>query len=92
VELKARILPDLEVDDPFMVAASHWTGNDAAFRALAPFSPSAATLKTTSALHGGDGSGVLTDRDKRSLEDSLGNNFATYTDGPKTQELPAQHG
>jgi len=87
MELTVRILPELELSDPFMIAASHWTANERCFRALAPYSPSAVTLKTTSTLHGGDGTGILHERDRRKLEDSFGHNFALYTNGPKTQEL-----
>ncbi len=87
MDLSVEVLPGLIISDPFMVAASHWTSNENALRALSLYSPGAVTLKTTSAHQGGDGKRLLSDRDKRRLQDSFGNNFATYTDGPRTLEL-----
>ncbi len=87
VDLAVDILPGLTLSDPFMVSSSHWTANERAFRALAPFTPSSLTLKTTSERLGGSGTPVLARRDMRYLEDSFGRSFARYTDGPKTQEL-----
>lgn len=79
--------PELELPDPLIIASSHWTAKDNAFRQLAPFEPSAATLKTTSEKAGGSGVSSFSKRDKRRLEDANGRFFAQYTDGPKTEEL-----
>jgi len=84
MDLSVNILSGLQLRDPFMIASSHWTSDEKAFRQLASVRPSAITLKTTSDLMGGDGRGR---RDKHRLNDSFGNPFATYTDGPRTVEL-----
>ena len=83
-----ELINGLTLEDPFMIASSHWTANEAAFRHIAKVAPSAITLKTTSETHGGEGiekSGLK--RNKQRLYDSFNNNLATFTDGPKTLEL-----
>jgi dihydroorotate dehydrogenase len=70
-----------------MVASSHWTSTEAAFRAFAPIQPAALTLKTTSAK-GGDGKEAKgKGREKRDIKTSQGHWIAKYTDGPKELEL-----
>ena len=84
MDLTAEVLPGLRPADPFLIASSHWTSTEAAFRQLAAVTPAAVTLKTTSSHMGANGEGP---RDKRVLVDSYGNPFAGYTDGPRTAEL-----
>src|SRR6266853_3057939 len=84
MDLITEPLPGLRLSDPFMIASSHWTSSEAAFRQLAPIRPSAITLKTMSGAKGAAGEGS---RDKQILVDSYGKPFAGYTDGPKTAEL-----
>src|SRR5713101_5723904 len=69
------VLPNLELNDPFMVASSHLTANENCFKQLAPYSPSALTLKTTSQRSGGGGDSTFGPRTKVNLQDSRGNSF-----------------
>ena len=87
MELRTVISPTFSLRDPFIIASSHWTANENAFKQFRTFEPSGVTLKTTSQAKGGDGSRSLEQRRKSALEDSYGNNFAFFTDGPKTLEL-----
>jgi dihydroorotate dehydrogenase len=88
MDLTIQITDKLILSDPFMIASSHWTEKESIFRRLAPFQPSAVTLKTTSINIGGDGSDPDgKKRDKRPLTDSFGKHFAVYTDGPPKVEL-----
>src|SRR5438477_4457621 len=92
-------MPDLTVTfpsgltlrDPLMVASSHLTANDNAFRHLAEVKPSAVTLKTTSLRHGGEGKpggeGKVESRRKVDLDGPGGLLAGAYTDGPKPLEL-----
>ncbi len=79
----------LKFCDPLMIASSHWTSNENAFKQLAPSAPDAVTLKTTSETRGGAGKsqGLGRGRDMRALRNVFGNSFATYTDGPTSLEL-----
>jgi dihydroorotate dehydrogenase len=87
MDLRADIGGGWSLSDPFMIASSHWTANENAFRQLRSRSPAAVTLKTTSPSMGGDGALAFERRRKTPLEDSYGNQFALFTDGPKTLEL-----
>jgi dihydroorotate dehydrogenase len=85
--LQTSILGNLVLPDPFMIASSHWTSTDGAFRKLASVSPSAVTLKTTSERTGGDGRpSEGKERKKVRLQNPFGSTFAYYTDGPKQLE------
>jgi len=74
-----------------MVASSHLTANDAAFRHLAEVQPAAVTLKTASLRHGGEGKpgGETNVESRRKVDfDGPGGLLAgSYTDGPKPLEL-----
>lgn len=83
--LEVEVVPGLVLRDPFMVASSHWTSTQNAFRQLSAFRPSAVTLKTTSARVGGDGSDGK--REKREVVNQFGDPFAYWSDGPKTFEF-----
>ncbi|MHC4090936.1 MAG: beta/alpha barrel domain-containing protein [Planctomycetota bacterium] len=85
--LSVEVLPGLTLRDPFMIASSHWTASKQSLSSLAPFRPSALTLKTTSQRHGGDGKSYIGDRVRAKLRDSRQSEFASFTDGPKTLEL-----
>src|ERR1041384_6357119 len=85
-DLSTTIADGLILRDPFMIASSHWTSTEKAFRNLASVSPSAVTLKTTSEKKGGDGE-AFDKRDMRRLQNRYGDSFATYTNGPPTLEL-----
>ncbi len=87
LNLQSSILSNLVLIDPFMIASSHWTSTDGAFRQLASVNPSAVTLKTTSEQTGGDGKpGEGKVRNKVRLRNPFGSTFAYYTDGPKQLE------
>lgn len=87
MDMTSEIIPGLILRDLFMISPSHWTATEKSLANIAPFSPSALTLKTTSVLRGGSGNADIGRRRKSTLEDSRGNRFATYTDGPATLEL-----
>lgn len=85
--LQSQVLTSLSLDDPLMIASSHWTSTDTAFRQLASVRPAAITLKTTSQKTGGDGQpGKGKARKKLRLRNPFGSAFAYYTDGPKDLE------
>ncbi len=87
VNLTTEPIPGLNFKDPFMISSCHWTATENSLRSLVPFQPSALTLKTTSKVRGGSGGPDIGRRRKCKLEDSRGNNFASYTNGPATLEL-----
>ncbi len=83
-----EVIKGLVLSDPFMIASSHWTSTEAAFRRLAKVAPAALTLKTTSILNGGDGKDKPgLSRTSEWLIDSVGNNFGKFHDGPRTLEF-----
>lgn len=79
--------------DPFMIASSHWTATEAAFRQLASLTPSAVTLKTTSNSTGGTGNSVASGEGagrRRVFVDVLGHagqQVGRFSDGPKEVEF-----
>ena len=87
MDMTIEIIPGLILRDPFMISPSHWTATEKSLSKISPFCPSALTLKTTSIVKGGSGNADIGRRRKSLLEDSQGNRFATYTDGPATLEL-----
>lgn len=88
MNLEIKVLENLVLRDPFWIASSHWTSEESVFKKLALVEPSAVTLKTTSQKKGGGGVDPAgRKRVKRNLEDSFGNSFGVYTDGPKKVEL-----
>jgi len=88
MDLSVELFPSFKLKDPFIVAASHWTADLQAIRNFADLSPSALTLKTTSARYGGSLDKIITlRRNQRRLIDWTKRVFANYTDGPKELEL-----
>lgn len=87
MDLTTHLLPNLTLRDPYMLSPSHWTANERSLTKVAATHPAALTLKTTSNLKGGDGNADFGARCMRRLQDSRGNHFATFTDGPATLEL-----
>lgn len=88
VDLTCAMGDRLRLDDPFMIASSHHTENETAFKSLMWYSPSALTLKTVSNKHGGAGSresGLR--RDRVQLRYPGGSRMGSFTDGPKKLEL-----
>lgn len=85
--LKTRLVGNLELSDPFMIASSHWTSEEIAFRQLAAVEPSAVTLKTVSAKTGGRGEMDYGKRDKIALVHPRDGHFGYYADGPKALEF-----
>lgn len=88
MDLSVEIFPSFRLKDPFMVAASHWTADLQAIKNFVDLSPSALTLKTTSARYGGSLDKIISlQRNQRRLIDWTKRVFANYTDGPKELEL-----
>lgn len=90
--LATRIGAQLILRDPFMIASSHWTDNERSFQNLAPFRPSAITLKTISDKKGGGGVDSATirafgARDKVELRYPTVGHIGYYVDGPPAVEL-----
>jgi dihydroorotate dehydrogenase len=85
--LETSVVDGLTLNDPFIIASSHWTGTESVFRKLAVVNPAALTLKTSSAA-GGDGKETTNrGREKKDIKGSSGSLIAKYTDGPKEIEL-----
>lgn len=75
---------DFILDDPFMIASSHWTSEEKLYSIYEKIIPSAITLKTCSQEYGGDGIGS---RKWTELETYKKNELGRYVDGAKTLEL-----
>lgn len=87
MSLQTRLHCGLVLDDPYMVASSHWTAATNALKKIASVNPAAVTLKTTSIRHGSRAEDSLGKRNQRLLESADGRPFARFTDGPKAVEF-----
>lgn len=84
---QTEVVPGLVLSDPFMIASSHWTESEVALKRLAPLSPAAVTLKTTSEAVGGPGIRFASSRERHQVLNSLRSPIGWYSDGPKGLEF-----
>jgi hypothetical protein len=70
-----------------MMASSHWTESERAFRQLAAVKPAALTLKTTSDKVGGIGTSVVEKRQRHEIVNTYRSTIGYHADGPKPLEF-----
>jgi dihydroorotate dehydrogenase len=83
-DLSCEFLPGFKLSNPLMIASSHLTASENAFKHLSRVRPSAVTVKTTSTRSGGTGSGQ---RRRTEVRDFDRKTIGIYTDGPRSFEF-----
>lgn len=76
-----------KLNDPFMIASSHWTSEHKALEYFVMFNPAAVTLKTISQVYGGDGQSISGTRKWAEIVTYEKNELGRFVDGPRNLEL-----